>query len=114
MAQATDKMRSGAGRQQDETIYMSSAMQRNERCHYAHKTRSRATPTKLLLPPKARTARPAKAVRRSTTHSEISKLAALIDNTDGEVQSLAQQSEQIGKVLEVIRAIADKPQTCWP
>ena len=32
----------------------------------------------------------------------------MIDNTDGEVQSLAQQSEQIGKVLEVIRAIAEQ------
>ena len=47
---------------------------------------------------------------RSVNHvrSEIGKLATQIDVTETEVKALAAQSEQIGKVLEVIRSIADQ------
>ena len=105
LAAATDKLRSGASRQQDETIYMSSAMQQmsgaidevarhaDQAAHAAQGANRQASEGSAAV---------------NHTHSEIAKLAALIDNTDGEVQSLAEQSEQIGKVLEVIRAIAEQ------
>ena len=105
LAQATDKLRSGASRQQDETIYMSSAMQQmsgaiDEVARHADQAANAAQGANRQA------SEGSAAVNH--THSEIAKLAALIDNTDGEVQSLAQQSEQIGKVLEVIRAIAEQ------
>ena len=39
---------------------------------------------------------------------EIGRLATRIEGTGAEVQALAEQSQQIGRVLEVIRAIAEQ------
>lgn len=105
LAQATQQLREGSSRQQDETIYMSSAMQQmstaiDEVARHADQA-ARAAQGANTQASEGSTA-------VNHTHAEITKLAALIDNTDGEVQSLAQQSEQIGKVLEVIRAIAEQ------
>ena len=44
----------------------------------------------------------------NVTRQEISQLAGHIDSTDQVVQNLASQAEQIGRVLEVIRAIAEQ------
>jgi methyl-accepting chemotaxis protein len=105
LAQATGQLRSGADRQQGEIAYMSSAMQQMSSAidevagHAEGAARAAQTANQQ-----------AAEGNRSVNHvrSEIGKLAAQIDVTDSEVQALANQSEQIGKVLEVIRSIAEQ------
>ncbi|MFZ3152676.1 methyl-accepting chemotaxis protein [Pseudomonas sp.] len=105
LAQATGQLRSGADRQQGEIVYMSTAMQQmssaiDEVAGHADGAASAAQTANQQ----------AAAGSRSVNHvrSEIGKLATQIDVTDSEVQALADQSEQIGKVLEVIRSIAEQ------
>jgi len=105
LVQATDQLRQGASSQQGEVGYMSSAMQQmsgaiDEVAGHADRAASAAQTAN----------RQAGEGSRAVNHvrSEIGKLARHIDGTEREVQSLATQSEQIGKVLEVIRAIAEQ------
>jgi len=105
LAQATDHLRSGADRQQGEIVYMSSAMQQMSSAidEVAGHADGAASAAQTANQQAAEGSRSVNHVR-----SEIGKLAAQIDVTEGEVQALANQSEQIGKVLEVIRSIAEQ------
>jgi methyl-accepting chemotaxis protein len=105
LARTTGQLRSGADRQQGEIVYMSSAMQQmssaiDEVAGHADGAAGAAQTAN----------RQAAEGSRAVNHvrSEIGKLATQIDVTDTEVQALANQSEQIGKVLEVIRSIAEQ------
>ncbi|MCG4455388.1 methyl-accepting chemotaxis protein [Pseudomonas sp. MMS21-TM103] len=105
LVQATGHLSSGADRQQGEIAYMSSAMQQmsnaiDEVAGHADGAASAAQTANQQ----------ASEGSRSVNHvrSEIGKLATQIDVTESEVQALANQSEQIGKVLEVIRSIAEQ------
>ena len=105
LAQTTAQLRTGADQQQGEIIYMSSAMQQMSRAidEVAGHADSAAAAAQTANQQAAEGSRSVNHVR-----SEISKLATQIDLTDTEVQALATQSEQIGKVLEVIRSIAEQ------
>lgn len=105
LAQATGHLRSGADRQQGEIVYMSSAMQQMSSAidEVAGHADGAASAAQTANQQAAEGSRSVNHVR-----SEIGKLAAQIDVTEGEVQALANQSEQIGKVLEVIRSIAEQ------
>ncbi|MBC9252653.1 chemotaxis protein [Pseudomonas alcaligenes] len=105
LGQATRQLRDGAARQLDETAYMASAMQQmsgaiNEVAGHAERAAQTARAAN------GRAADGSTAV--SGTRNEIVRLAERIDGTDQEVQDLARQSEQIGRVLEVIRTIAEQ------
>ncbi|WP_434457467.1 methyl-accepting chemotaxis protein [Stutzerimonas urumqiensis] len=101
----TGRLGEGARQQLDEGLFMSSAIEQMSRA--IDEVASHADQA-------ARTAREAnvKSAEGSAAvehvRSEIQRLADNIDGTDAEVQSLAGQSEEIGKVLEVIRAIAEQ------
>ncbi len=105
LGQATGKLRDGAQRQEAEVNYMSQAMQQMSRAidevaaHADQAAHSAETANQQ-----------ASAGNRSViqVREEIEKLAEHIVGTDREVQSLASQSEQIGRVLEVIRSIAEQ------
>ncbi len=105
LSQATRSLREGATRQLDETAYMVNAMQ--QMTHAIEDVAGHADQA-------ARNAREANVQaeqsRRavSTTREEIGLLASRVDSTDTLVQDLAGQSEQIGRVLEVIRSIAEQ------
>ncbi|MHA6494807.1 methyl-accepting chemotaxis protein [Pseudomonas borbori] len=105
LVQATGQMRSGADRQQGEIAYMSSAMQQMSSAidEVAGHADGAASAAQTANQQAAEGSRSVNHVR-----SEIGKLAAQIDVTESEVQALANQSEQIGKVLEVIRSIAEQ------
>jgi methyl-accepting chemotaxis protein len=105
LAQATGHLRSGADRQQGEIVYMSSAMQQMSSAidEVAGHADGAASAAQTANHQAAEGSRSVNHVR-----SEIGKLAAQIDVTESEVQALANQSEQIGKVLEVIRSIAEQ------
>jgi len=105
LAQATGQLRTGADQQQGEISYMSSAMQQMSRAidEVAGHADGAATAAQTANQQAAEGSRSVNHVR-----SEIGKLATQIDATDAEVQALANQSEQIGKVLEVIRSIAEQ------
>ena len=105
LVQATDHLRTGADQQQGEIIYMSSAMLQMSTAidEVAGHADGAATAAQTANQQAAEGSRSVNHVR-----SEIGKLAMQIDATETEVQSLAKQSEQIGKVLEVIRSIADQ------
>ncbi len=102
---ATAQIRHGAQRQLDESDWISQAMRQmstavNEVASHANKAAEIATQAN------GQAAAGSSAVNQNM--AEIERLAGEIDSSDRAVQELAQQSEQIGKVLEVIRAIADQ------
>ena len=101
----TENLSSGAEQQQGEIIYMSSAMLQMSTAidEVAGHADGAAAAAQAANQQAAEGSRSVNHVR-----SEISKLATQIDVTETEVQALAEQSEQIGKVLEVIRSIADQ------
>ncbi|SFI17490.1 methyl-accepting chemotaxis protein [Pseudomonas guineae] len=105
LLQATGQLRTGADQQQGEIIYMSSAMLQMSSAidEVAGHADGAATAAQTANQQAAEGSRSVNHVR-----SEIGKLATQIDVTESEVQALAAQSEQIGKVLEVIRSIADQ------
>jgi methyl-accepting chemotaxis protein len=105
LGQATGKLRDGAQRQESEISYMSKAMQQmssaiDEVAAHADQAANSAETANQQ----------ASEGNGSVIHvrEEIDKLAQHIAGTDREVQSLASQSEQIGRVLEVIRSIAEQ------
>ncbi|HZX52297.1 MAG TPA: methyl-accepting chemotaxis protein [Pseudomonas sp.] len=102
---ATGQLRTGADKQQGEIVYMSSAMQQMSSAidEVAGHADGAASAAQTANQQAAEGSRSVNHVR-----SEIGKLATQIDVTDSEVQALATQSEQIGKVLEVIRSIAEQ------
>ncbi|MFN3769133.1 MAG: methyl-accepting chemotaxis protein [Ectopseudomonas guguanensis] len=105
LSAATAELRQGAQRQQHEVGYMSEAMRQMGRAidevagHADQAALSAQTATRQASEGSAAVA----LIRR-----EISSLATHIEGTDQEVQSLAEQSQQIGTVLDVIRAIAEQ------
>jgi methyl-accepting chemotaxis protein len=105
LSQATREQLAASARQLDEATHIASAMQQigiaiDEVSEHAAKAAQAAQ------------AANAKATQSSAavtgTREEIALLAERIDGTDHEVQALAMHSEQIGRVLEVIRAIAEQ------
>ncbi len=105
LGHATGHLRDGAQRQEAEISYMSKAMQQmssaiDSVAEHADQAARSAEAANLQ----------ASEGNRAVTHvrGEIETLAQRILGTDREVQSLASQSEQIGKVLEVIRSIAEQ------
>ena len=105
LLQTTGHVSSGAEQQQGEIIYMSSAMLQMSTAidEVAGHADGAATAAQTANQQAAEGSRSVNHVR-----SEIGKLATQIDVTETEVQALAEQSEKIGKVLEVIRSIADQ------
>jgi methyl-accepting chemotaxis protein len=105
LLQATGQLRTGADQQQGEISYMSSAMQQMSSAidEVAGHADSAASAAQTANQQAAEGSRSVNHVR-----SAISTLASQIDVTETEVQALANQSEQIGKVLEVIRSIAEQ------
>ena len=105
VASATQDLNQGSQRQQNEAAYISTAMQQmssavsevaqhaDSAAQNAQQANQRATQGNQAL---------------GVANDEIERLAQHIDGTDQEVQALASQSEQIGKVLDVIRAIAEQ------
>ncbi|MCQ4308484.1 methyl-accepting chemotaxis protein [Pseudomonas stutzeri] len=103
--QATRDMRGGADRQLAETAYMVNAMQQmstaigdvashaDRAAQAAHSANTKAEQGRTAV---------------SASLEEITLLARRIDSTDEVTQDLAIQSEQIGRVLDVIRSIADQ------
>jgi len=105
LSQSTQQLRDGARRQLDETAYMAEAMaQMSSAIDDVAGHADRAAAAARGANDKAEQGRRAVA----TTRSEIGQLASRVDSTDQLVQDLAGQSEQIGRVLEVIRAIAEQ------
>ena len=105
LAQTSRSQRESAARQLAETAYMSDAMQQmsaaiDEVAGHAGRAAEAAQSAN------ARAAEGSTAV--SGTRNEIAHLAERIDDSDRQVQVLAEQSEQIGRVLEVIGAIAEQ------
>lgn len=105
LVQATEQLRQGAASQQNEVRYMSGAMQQmsvaiDEVAGHADEAATSAQAVNGQ----------AQEGSRSVDHvrSEINKLSDHIDETEREMHSLALQSEQIGRVVEVIRAIAEQ------
>jgi methyl-accepting chemotaxis protein len=105
LALATSQMRSGADQQLGEIHHMSSAMLQM------------SSAIDGVADHACRTADAAQAANQHALDSncsvtrgraEINRLAAQIDSTDNQVQLLVNQSEQIGKVLLVIRTIAEQ------
>ncbi|UVE18031.1 methyl-accepting chemotaxis protein [Pseudomonas sp. LS44] len=105
LTEATRQLREGARRQLDETAYMTGAMQQmggaiDEVARHADQA--------------ARTARQVNDEARDGSSTvqdgldEIARLAAQIDASDRQVQALAEQAEQIGRVMAVIRSIAEQ------
>ena len=101
LSDATRQLRDGASRQLDETAYMVEAMQQmtvaiDDVAGHADRA--------------AQAAQGASQGRNAVSgvRSEISTLAEHIEGTDRVVQDLAAQSEQIDRVLEVIRTIAEQ------
>ncbi|PTU75683.1 methyl-accepting chemotaxis protein [Pseudomonas mangrovi] len=105
LSQTTRHLREGASRQLDETAYMVAAMSQMSSAiddvaghadlaaQAAREANGKAEQGRLAV---------------SATRNEIGLLATRIDGTDQLVQDLAGQSEQIGRVLEVIRSIAEQ------
>lgn len=105
LKKATQLVRVGADRQLGETAYIVHSMQQmsiaidNVSSHA-----TQAVQAAQSANTKAEQGRAAVAASRE----EISVLAKRIDGTDEAMQDLALQSEHIGRVLEVIRGIADQ------
>ena len=105
LAQTSRRQREGAARQLEEAAYMSEAMQQmsiaiDEVAGHAGRAAEAAQSAN------AKAAEGSAAV--SGTRNEIARLAERIDGSDRQVQALAEQSELIGRVLEVIGAIAEQ------
>jgi len=105
LSAATRQMRDGADLQLGETAQMVDAMQQmstaiEEVAGHA----DRAAQAAQAANAKAGQGRQSVA----TSRQEIVQLAQRIDGTDEVMQDLAVQSEQIGRVLEVIRSIAEQ------
>lgn len=105
LVQTTGQLSFGAEQQQGEIIYMSSAMLQMSTAidEVARHADGAATAAQNANQQAAEGSRSVNHVR-----NEIGKLATQIDVTETEVQALAEQSVKIGKVLEVIRSIADQ------
>jgi methyl-accepting chemotaxis protein len=102
---ATRHLRDGADRQLAETAQMADAMQQmSSAIDEVASNADRAAQAAHMANAKAEQGRSAVANSRD----EIGLLAKRIDGTDEVVQDLAVQSEQIGRVLEVIRSIAEQ------
>ncbi|MFG0381845.1 methyl-accepting chemotaxis protein [Pseudomonas sp. zbq_18] len=105
LRQATQHLRQGSSLQLEEISHMAGTMQEMS-------TAIDAVASHAQQAAGATQEATAKAVegRAAVTQSagEIASLAELIDGTGQEVQALAEQSQQIGRVLEVIRAIAEQ------
>lgn len=105
LASATQQLRNGAARQIDETAYMVSAMlQMSSAIDDVAGHADRAA--QAARGANSQAAEGSAAV--TGTRNEIARLAEHIEGSDQQVQALAVQSEQIGRVLEVIRAIAEQ------
>ncbi|WP_068827592.1 methyl-accepting chemotaxis protein [Pseudomonas sp. BMS12] len=102
---ATQQLRQGSSRQLEEISHMAGVMQEMSMAidEVAKHAQQAAGATQGAT---AKASEGRAAVTQSA--SEIARLAELIDATDREVQSLDEQSQQIGRVLEVIRAIAEQ------
>lgn len=105
LLQATDHLRIGADTQQGEIVYMNEAMAQMSTAidEVAGHADNAATAAQTANQKATEGNRSVKHVR-----GEIDKLATQIDVTETEVNVLAEQAEQIGKVLGVIRSIADQ------
>ncbi|TLX53439.1 methyl-accepting chemotaxis protein [Stutzerimonas nosocomialis] len=105
LGEATRQLREGSSRQLHETAYMAGAMQQmSEAIDEVAGNAERASQAARDATLKAEEGR--RAV--GETRTVIAHLAERIDGTDALVQDLAGQSEEIGRVLEVIRSIADQ------
>lgn len=105
LVQATEQLRQGASSQQREVRYMSDAMQQmsvaiDEVAGHADRA---ATAAQAVNEQAGEGSRAVDHVR-----SEIQGLSERMEDTERDMQSLAAQSEQIGKVVEVIRSIAEQ------
>ncbi|TXI35179.1 MAG: methyl-accepting chemotaxis protein [Aquipseudomonas alcaligenes] len=105
LARATRQLREGSGRQLGEISQMSSAMHEMSVAidDVAGHAQQAAQATEAAT---TKAAEGRAAVKQSA--EEIGRLATRIEGTGVEVQALAEQSQQIGRVLEVIRAIAEQ------
>lgn len=102
---ATRHLREGADRQLAETAQMVDAMHKmSSAIEEVASNADRAAQAAQAANTKAEQGRAAVA----NSQNEIGLLAKRIDGTDEVVQDLAVQSEQIGRVLEVIRSIAEQ------
>ena len=102
---AMQQLRAGADRQLSESAYMVQAMQQmSAAIEDVASHADKAARTAQSANAKAELGRAA----MEGSRQEITLLARRIDSTDDVMQDLAQQSEQIGQVLEVIRSIADQ------
>lgn len=102
---ATRQVRAGADRQLGETAYIVQAMQQiSSAIEDVSLHADRAAQTAQSANAKAGQGRAAVAASRE----EIVMLAKRIDGTDEVMQDLAVQSEDVGRVLEVIRGIAEQ------
>jgi methyl-accepting chemotaxis protein len=105
LSDATAELRDGAQRQQYEVTHMSDAMRRmgqaieDVAAHADQAAQSARSATRQADDSSTAVSR---------IRQEIASLASNIEGTDREVQSLAEQSQQIGTVLDVIRAIAEQ------
>ena len=103
LAQATHQLRTGASKQLDETSYMTGAMQQmGIAIEDVAKHAEEAAQSARRLNDEARDG-------SSTVKGgleETTRLAEQIDRSDRQVQALAEQVEQIGRVLDVILGIA--------
>lgn len=105
LQQATGHLSAGAEHQQGEIIYMSSAMLQMSTAidEVAEHADGAAKAAQNANQQAAEGSRSVNHVR-----SNIGKLALQIGVTEIEILALAEKSQQIGKVLEVIRSIADQ------
>lgn len=105
LAEATHRLREGARRQLGEIAYMTSAMkQMGDAIEDVARHADQAARTAQQTNDEARDG-------SSTVESsleEISRLVAQIDDSDLQVQALAEQAMQIGRVMDVIRSIAEQ------
>ena len=105
LKQATQQLRQGSSHQLEEISHMAGIMQEMSTAidSVANHAQQAAGATQQAT---AKADEGRAAVSQSA--GEIARLAELIDGTGQEVQALAEQSQQIGRVLEVIRAIAEQ------
>ena len=105
LRRATQQLRQGSSHQLEEISHMAGVMQEMSTAidEVAGHAQQAASATQVAT---AKAAEGRSAVSQSA--GEIGRLADLLDGTDHEVQALAEQSQQIGRVLEVIRAIAEQ------
>ncbi|MCP1641815.1 methyl-accepting chemotaxis protein [Pseudomonas citronellolis] len=105
LASTTQTLRDGARRQLGETAHMSGAMrQMGSTIEGVAANAGEAAQTALRINQEARDG--SELMRESL--EEIGRLASQIDDSDRQVQDLDAQAQQIGRVVEVIRGIAEQ------